>query len=342
MPESREPNTSSNDVLIVDDEIPNLQLLSELLGREGYQVRPANNPQLAIDSALAQPPTLILLDVRMAAMDGFEVCRRLKQDERTRDIPIIFVSALKDVHEKVRGFEAGGVDFISKPFQEAEVLARVQTHMDLRNMQLNMEEMVAKRTADLAKSEAKYRGLVDNSMVGVFHSTLDGRFIFLNDAMVRMFDFESPEHMMAQGSIDRWRYPEDRNRMLAELRRHGRVVNFEAETVSHSDRHIQILFSAKQVGNNIVGMAMDITRRKQVEKELQKSHDLLKHLLSSIPDAVFSVRLPERVIEWAEDSYNTMGLGETPEHDQGRSTLKYFGSPEDYDTFGEIQRQAIR
>ena len=213
MPESREPNTSSNDVLIVDDEIPNLQLLSELLGREGYQVRPANNPQLAIDSALAQPPTLILLDVRMAAMDGFEVCRRLKQDERTRDIPIIFVSALKDVHEKVRGFEAGGVDFISKPFQEAEVLARVQTHMDLRNMQLNMEEMVAKRTADLAKSEAKYRGLVDNSMVGVFHSTLDGRFIFLNDAMARMFDFESPEHMMAQGSIDRWRYPEDRDLM---------------------------------------------------------------------------------------------------------------------------------
>jgi PAS domain S-box-containing protein len=89
-------------------------------------------------------------------------------------------------------------------------------------------------------------------------------------------------------------------------------------------------------------MVMDITKRKRIEKELQRSHDLLRHLLSSIPDAVFSVRLPERVIEWAEDSYNTMGLGERPEHVQELSTLKYFATPEDYNTFGEIQRQAIR
>jgi PleD family two-component response regulator len=101
------------DILIVDDETPNLHLLSELLGREGYHVRPANNPQLALDSALGQPPKMILLDVRMPEMDGFEVCRRLKQDERTRDIPILFVSALQDVEDKVRGFEAGGVDYIT-------------------------------------------------------------------------------------------------------------------------------------------------------------------------------------------------------------------------------------
>ena len=99
MPENRNKNTESNDILIVDDEIPNLKLLSEMLGREGYQVRPANTPQVAINSALAQPPKLILLDVRMREMDGFEVCKRLKQDERTRDIPIIFISALQDVQD---------------------------------------------------------------------------------------------------------------------------------------------------------------------------------------------------------------------------------------------------
>ncbi|MEN8691918.1 MAG: sigma-54 dependent transcriptional regulator [Desulfobacterales bacterium] len=149
MPENRNKDTGSNDILIVDDEMPNLKLLSELLGREGYQVRPANKPQVAIDSALGQPPKLILLDVRMPQMDGFEVCKRLKQDERTRDIPIIFISALQDVEDKVRGFEVGGVDFISKPFQEEEVLARVRTHMDLRNLRLNLEKLVAKRTAEL-------------------------------------------------------------------------------------------------------------------------------------------------------------------------------------------------
>ncbi len=154
-------------ILIVDDEIPNLQLLAELLGKEGYHVREATQPQMAIKSALAQPPSLILLDVRMPDMDGFEVCKRLKQDGRTCDIPIIFISALQDVHSRVHGLEAGGVDFITKPFQESEVLARVRTHMDLRNMQLNLAELVEKRTAELARSEAKYRGLVDNSIVRV-------------------------------------------------------------------------------------------------------------------------------------------------------------------------------
>ena len=115
MPTHNDPKIDAGDIpadiLIVDDKTANLQLLSELLGKEGYQVRPANNPQLAIESALAQPPSLILLDVRMPEMDGFEVCRRLKQEERTRDIPIIFVSALQDVQDRVRGFEVGGSGF---------------------------------------------------------------------------------------------------------------------------------------------------------------------------------------------------------------------------------------
>ncbi|MCP4878365.1 MAG: PAS domain S-box protein, partial [Gammaproteobacteria bacterium] len=161
------------------------------------------------------------------------------------------------------------MDFITKPFQESEVLARVRTHMDLRNMQLNLAELVEKRTAELARSEAKYRGLVDNSIVGVFATTIDGRFTFVNDAMAEMFDFDSPELMIAQGSLERWRDPRDRERMLAELQKHGSVTNFEAETITHTDRHIHVLFSAKQVGNDIRGMVMDITDRKQAETKLQ-------------------------------------------------------------------------
>lgn len=137
------------DILVVDDEIPNLRLLTQILSEEGYQVRPAERPQLAIESALAEPPSLILLDVRMPEMNGFQVCELLKQDSRTSDIPIIFVSALQETEERIQGFEAGGVDFISKPFQELEVLARVRTHLSLRNMQAHLEELVAKRTMDL-------------------------------------------------------------------------------------------------------------------------------------------------------------------------------------------------
>lgn len=257
-------------ILIVDDEIANLKLLKELLSREGFQVRVADRPQLAINAALSQTPALILLDVKMPDIDGFEVCKRLKQDERTYDIPIIFISALQDVKDRVQGFEAGGVDFISKPFQEAEVLARVRTHLELRNMQLSLAELVDKRTDELARSEAKYRGLVENSMVGVFTSTIDGRFTFVNDAMVKLFDFHNMEQMIAQGSIELWSDLENREKMLAKLQKHGSVINFEAEANTHTDRHIQVLFSAKKIGNDVYGMVMDITELHEAYTKIEK------------------------------------------------------------------------
>ena len=396
--------TLSGHILIVDDEIANLKLLMELLSHEGYKVRPADHPQLAIDSAFAQTPALILLDVKMPEMDGFEVCRRLMQDERTSEVPVIFISALDEVDDKLRGFEVGGVDYISKPFQEKEVLARVRTHMYMRNMQLNLEEMIAIRTValaksnasleeaqqlarigswswvvetdtvtwsktlyeitgldpkkpppsyekhpslytaeswkrlsqavtsaldkgqpfdleldmvrpdgsvrhtsargsavksddgcvvrlfgtvqditelkrvtdELARSEAKYRSLVENALVGVFNSTGDGQFTFVNGAMVRLFDFDSADQMIARGSLALWRDPKDRERMMVALQKHGSVTNFRAEFITHTDRHIHVLFSAKQAGNDIVGMVMDITelqeaytKIEQLQKQLQ-------------------------------------------------------------------------
>jgi PAS domain S-box-containing protein len=296
MPKSHDTNIDAGDILIVDDEIPNLQLLNQLLSEAGYQVRPAKRPQLAIESALAQPPRLILLDVKMPEMDGFEVCRRLKQEERTCDIPIIFVSALQDMQDRIRGFEAGGVDFISKPFQEQEILARVRTHLALRNMQLHLADLVIHRTVELTatntaleaeiharkrasealvKSEAKYRGLVDTSLVGVFHSRIDGKFIFVNEALARMFDFESPRQMVAEGALPRWKDPGQRDLFLTTLQKQGYVSNFETETITRKGRYIHVLFSATLNGDNVSGMAMDITVRKRAE---QKNMDYQQHL----------------------------------------------------------------
>ena len=210
-------NGLSQDILIVDDEIANLKLLTELLTRQGYQVRPTESPQLAIDSALRQSPSLILLDVKMPVMDGFEVCRRLKQDARTRDIPVIFISALQSTDDKVRGFEAGGVDFITKPIQEEEVLARVRTQMELGHMRTNLERLVLKRSKELAQSEAKYRGLVDNAVVGVFASTADVRYTFINVGLALIFYFDSPDLMSADGALSLWKDLSDRARLITEL-----------------------------------------------------------------------------------------------------------------------------
>ena len=268
----------AGDILIVDDEIANLKLLTELLGTSGYQVRPANNPNLAIDSALNSPPKLILLDVRMPEMNGYEVCRLLKQDERTRDVPILFISSLQDTEDRVRGFEVGGADFISKPFHEQEVLARVRTHIILRNLQLSLEKQVSKRTAELMESEKKYRGLVENSVVGVFISTLDGRFEFVNDSMVQMFDFHSPETLIAEGSLKLWQNTNDRQRFINELKKQGQITNFEAETITNTGQNQYVICSAKMLGENIIGMVMDITKRKQAENNLSKAYSEIKGL----------------------------------------------------------------
>jgi signal transduction histidine kinase len=145
------------EVLIVDDTTASLDLLGELLAGAGYAVRPAQDGRMALRSAKARPPDLILLDVRMPGIDGYEVCRQLKDDARTRDVPVIFLSALRDTGDKVRGFGLGAVDYIAKPFQPEEVLARVRTHVELRRLQTKLEERVAERTAQLQQSEAELR-----------------------------------------------------------------------------------------------------------------------------------------------------------------------------------------
>ena len=126
-----EQQQDSADILVVDDNSNNLGLMVALLRSNGFSPRPAINGPIALHAASGRPPDLILLDVRMSGMDGYEVCRQLKADERTRDIPVLFLSALEDVEDKVKAFEAGGVDFITKPFQEREVLTRIRAHLAL-------------------------------------------------------------------------------------------------------------------------------------------------------------------------------------------------------------------
>lgn len=127
------------DILVVDDTAANLRLLSQTLTEAGYQVRAATSGARGLDSALTVPPNLVLLDIRMPGMDGFEVCRKLKDSDVTKDVPVIFISAVDELDEKVNAFRSGGVDYITKPFQSEEVLARVETHLSLRRLQLSLE-----------------------------------------------------------------------------------------------------------------------------------------------------------------------------------------------------------
>ena len=111
-----------------------------MLAEQNYLVRPALNCEIAIKAVNTSSPDLILLDIRMPGMDGYEVCKQLKSEEKTRGIPIIFISALNELEDKVKAFSLGGVDYITKPFQVEEVLARVKTHLTLRNLQKSLED----------------------------------------------------------------------------------------------------------------------------------------------------------------------------------------------------------
>ncbi len=138
-------------ILIVDDTPVNLRLLTQMLSNEGYKVRPVIDGSQALTAARSTPPDLILLDIMMPGMSGYEVCERLKADEHTREIPVIFISALDVAQDKVRAFAVGGVDYITKPFQVPEVLARVETHLAVRNLHRRLEDKLVERETLIAK-----------------------------------------------------------------------------------------------------------------------------------------------------------------------------------------------
>ncbi|NJL86656.1 MAG: response regulator [Leptolyngbyaceae cyanobacterium SM1_1_3] len=133
-------SSSRENILIVDDTPDNLRLLSQMLSQHGYEVRKALSGPMALTSAKIEPPDLILLDIQMPQMDGYQVCEALKADAKTAEIPVIFISALDDVLDKVRAFAVGGGDYVAKPFQSAEVLARVQHQLSLQQLQRQMIE----------------------------------------------------------------------------------------------------------------------------------------------------------------------------------------------------------
>ena len=141
------------DILVVDDVPANLQLLSGMLKQRGYRVRPAPSGRLALQAAKSRVPDLVLLDVNMPEMNGYDVCRRLKEDPASAGVPVIFVSALSEPFDKVQAFAAGGVDYIAKPLHLDEVHARIETHLSLRRLQIELEH----KNRELEATNARLR-----------------------------------------------------------------------------------------------------------------------------------------------------------------------------------------
>lgn len=189
--------TPRADILVIDDTPENLALLSQILKDKGYKVRSVTKPSTGLRGAQAAPPDLILLDVKMPEMDGYEVCKRLKADQRTHDIPIIFISALGELLDKVKAFKVGGVDYITKPFQVEEVLARLETHLticklqkQLQSQNKQLQQEILERTA----AEDKFKIIFRSSPNPITITTLtEGRFLDVNPSLLNLTGYSQAE-----------------------------------------------------------------------------------------------------------------------------------------------------
>ena len=196
---------SGKKVLLVDDNPMNLGVVADYLGEQGFTILIARDGQSALEKASFAHPDIILLDVMMPGMDGFETCRRLKEDPATRPIPVIFMTALSETAHKVTGFEAGAVDYVTKPIQQEEVQARLVTHLRLHELTEHLEALVQQRTAELEQAYQRLERLdqAKSDFISVVSHELrtpltiiDGYSqVLKDDALIR-------QHEQLQGQVD--------------------------------------------------------------------------------------------------------------------------------------------
>ena len=175
--------TEPQDILIVDDNPNNLEVLSESLSREGFRIAVALDGESALEQVAYHKPELILLDVMMPGIDGFEICRRLKEDPGTHDIPVIFMTALSDTENKVEGLSLGAIDYITKPFQQEEVIARVKIHLKVQNLTRTLQsknhllkDEIALREKEISlRRETEAKLLKANTALENFNQQLEQR-----------------------------------------------------------------------------------------------------------------------------------------------------------------------
>jgi PAS domain S-box-containing protein len=266
---------AKGDILLVSDELQNLRTLSAMLIEEGHMVRVAKDSATALKVINSQPPDIILLDIKLPDMDGYEVCKKLKADERYTDIPVLFISSLDETVDRIKGFEAGGVDYVTKPIQIEEALARVDSHIALSRLRRELEQRVEERTAELYESEGRYRSLVEASPSAIM-AIQDGNIIFTNPAGAELLGFYDPEEMVGLSAMDLVS-PESQQLVVERLKNlemGERNPNAEIELVKRDGSKIiaestsvSILLDGKPAG---VIIARDITEIKQAEEALEE------------------------------------------------------------------------
>ena len=267
--------TQTNSILVVDDNPNNLRVLLDILHEAGFKVSVVKSGELALQKLPFIQPDLILLDIMMPGIDGFETCRRLKANENTQNIPVIFMTVLSDVENKVQGLQLGAVDYITKPIQAEEVIARVKVHLELRNTQIKLIHEISKNQ----QNEQKFKGILDTASDGIISIDENQIIQFFNQAAQKIFGY-LPEEVLGQPldillpeafrqihqqHVRNFATSHTSSRMMGEranifgLRKNGEQFPAEA-SISKLALKDGLLFTV---------ILQDITIRKQTEQKLQ-------------------------------------------------------------------------
>jgi signal transduction histidine kinase/DNA-binding response OmpR family regulator len=319
------PHSQLNSYILIVDDIPaNVQLLSNLLVRSGYLVKSVTSGASALEVARKYPPDLILMDIMMPEISGYEVCQKLKANEQTKNIPIIFLSALDDTFDKVQAFEVGGVDYITKPFEITEAIARVETHLSLRQAQKQLSEQntllqqeIHDRTiaqAALEASEAKHRAVLDAIPDLMLRIAGDGTIL----------DYRCPQTRRNENSDRRYdtNPVKHQNQLLVSdlSLLDDRILHKTIEEVLSEDLAVWMMYYVEQAiemggslngeyvqqidgnwhqyesrfvvskKNEVLAIVRDISDRKHIEAELLKSQALLRSQTQQLQQALNTLK----------------------------------------------------
>ncbi len=269
-----ENDKTKGSILIVDDTPDNLRLLTKILKDDTYHVRATKTGREALASVSAELPDLVLLDIKMPDMDGYEVCRRLKADDASKNIPVIFISALDSIDDKKKGFEVGCSDFITKPFQPEEVLARVRAHVDINRMRISLER------------QKDFFNTIINSLNHPFYV------IDANDYTIQLANKKTGTYVKGKTTCHQLTHKQDmpcndpKNPCTIELvKKNGRPVVLEHEHYDENGNKLFVDVNAypifDEAGNisHVIEYSIDITERKKVVEREKLMRDVLELLL---------------------------------------------------------------
>lgn len=335
-------NVEEGVILIVDDTPTNLEMLLDFLEAAGFKVVIAEDGQRAIGLAKYAPPDLILLDILMPGIDGFETCRRLKANPATQDIPIIFLTAVTDNVDKVKGLNLGAVDYITKPLNHEEVLARVNTHIRLQNLTRQLTEQNKRLEKEiqqrqqveaereqafraLQRSEARFRRLIESNVIGVVFSKTDGTITDANDAFLQIVGYNRAD--IKAGNLN-WQsitppeYAHLNQAAIAELTNTGAFNAFEKEYFHKDGRRIPVMIGGALLDESqqaIVSFVLDLTEHKQAADKIREQ----AALLNITTDAILVRDLDSKIRYWNKGAEQVYGWNAEEAINQNANQLLY-------------------